>query len=48
MIETGITEATCIVDLLIESDDGRHIVLAEVREVSLRCVQWVAWRSRET
>ena len=38
VVEAGVGEAPGVVDLLVETDDGRDAVFAEVREVCFRCV----------
>lgn len=41
VVEAGVGESPAIIDLFVQADDGGHIVLPEVWEVSLRSVQWV-------
>lgn len=41
VVEAGVGEALGVVDLLVQADDGRHVVLPEVREIRLGCVQRV-------
>jgi hypothetical protein len=42
VFEAGICESPGVVNLLVESNDGRYVVLAKIREVSLWCVQRVS------
>lgn len=46
MLEAGVREAPCVVDLLVQPDDDVDVLFPEVREVGLRGVQWVACNSR--
>lgn len=41
VVEARVLEATCIVDLLVQPNDGGHPVLAEVGEVGLWGVEGV-------
>lgn len=42
VVEAGICEALGVVDLLVEADDGGDVVLAEVWEVGLGGMEWIA------
>lgn len=42
VLEAHLCEAPGVVHLLVEPDDGRDVVLPEVRDVDLGGVQWVA------
>lgn len=44
VIETGVRESPRVVDLLVEADNSRDVVLPEIREVSFRGVQRVTWQ----
>lgn len=46
VVEAGVDEALGVVDLLVQTDDGGHVVLPEVREVGLGRVEGVACRGR--
>ena len=41
VFEAHIDKALGIVDLLIQADNARHIPLAKIGEIRIRCVQWV-------
>lgn len=43
VLEAGVGEAPGVVNLLVQTDDARHVVLPEVREVCLGGVQRVTW-----
>ena len=45
VVESGVGEAPRVVDLLVQSHHGRHVVLAEIREVRFRCVQRVTLKT---
>ena len=42
VVEASICKTACIIDLLVEPDNGGDIMLAEVGEVSLGGMEWVA------
>lgn len=44
VVEAGVGETLAVVDLLVQTDDGGHVVLPEVREVSLRGMERVTCR----
>lgn len=44
VLKAGVGEAPGVVDLLVQADDGRHVVFSEVGEVSFRCMQRVTCR----
>lgn len=44
VVEAGVGEAFGIVDLLVQSDDGGHVVFSEIGKISLRGVQRVTCR----
>ncbi len=46
MVEAGVCEAFGVIDLLVQTDDGGHIVFPEVREVSFRGVEGVTYKGR--
>lgn len=46
VVEAGVGEALAVVDLLVQADDGGHVVFPEVRKVGLRGVQRVTCRGR--
>lgn len=46
MVEAGVREALAVVDLLVQADDGGHVVFSEVREVRLGGVEGVTCRGR--
>lgn len=48
VVEAGVREALRVVDLLVQPDDGRHVVLSEVGKVRLRRVQRVTCRGRSS
>ena len=41
VFEAHVDKALGIVDLLIQADNARHIPLAKIGEIRIRCVQWV-------
>lgn len=43
MLKAAIFESLSIVYLLVEANDGGDLVLAEIREVRFRGVQWVTY-----
>lgn len=44
VVEAGVSETFGIVDLLVQTDDGGHVVFPEVWEVSLRGMERVTCR----
>lgn len=48
VVEAGVAEALGVVDLLVEADDGRHVVFPEVGEVRLGGVERVTCRGRDS
>lgn len=47
VVEPGVREALCVIDLLVEPHYGGDVVLAEIREVSLGRVEGVTWNQKE-
>lgn len=47
VVEPGVRETLGVIDLLVETDYGGNVVLAEIREISLGCMEGITWNQRE-